>query len=216
MGKDPSTLVAKRLRSLNKPMTRRSALNPSTMFDNVPTLNASSLLENLGAYQNPYLRDVVDTTTSDYDVNSGRVRANQAAQAAQGGTSVGLAMPCARRTPRVSWRGAVRLLRLVCALMRSKPPLGFPVRMLTGDSLLVRSTLRRRSRWRRLSNRLRPRKSQLLAALGGQQQAQDQAEINAPYHAGSTGSGPASGAQSADVHGFDVEHEWNHDEQNVG
>ena len=62
MGKDPSTLVAKTSPLTQQAYDTASALNPSTMFDNVPTLNASSLLENLGAYQNPYLRDVVDTT----------------------------------------------------------------------------------------------------------------------------------------------------------
>lgn len=46
---------------------------------------ASSLLENLSSYMNPATQAMVDTTLADFDVNSGRVRAAQAANAAKAG-----------------------------------------------------------------------------------------------------------------------------------
>jgi hypothetical protein len=48
-------------------------------------VSASSLLQNLDNYMSPYTQKVVDTTLNDFDVNSGRTRATQAASAARNG-----------------------------------------------------------------------------------------------------------------------------------
>ena len=181
MGKDPSTLVAKTSPLTQQAYDTASALNPSTMFDNVPTLNASSLLENLGAYQNPYLKDVVDTTLGDYDVNSGKVRANQAAQAAQGGAFRGS-------------RYALREANTEGELARGRAAAEAGLRsdaFKTAAGLSSQDADRRQSagafnatqalQMAQAKQQAATTQSQLLAALGGQQQAQDQAEINAPY-----------------------------------
>lgn len=52
---------------------------------NAVDASSQSLLDNLSAYQNPYTSQVVDATLSDFDENSGRLRAQQAAQAAKAG-----------------------------------------------------------------------------------------------------------------------------------
>jgi hypothetical protein len=46
---------------------------------------AASLLDNFSAYQNPYNRQVVDTTLADFDQQAGQTRAAQAANAARTG-----------------------------------------------------------------------------------------------------------------------------------
>ena len=180
MGKDPSTLVAKTSPLTQQAYDTASALNPSTMFDNVPTLNASSLLENLGAYQNPYLKDVVDTTLNDYDVNSGKVRALQAAQAAQGGAFRGS-------------RYALREANTEGELARGRAAAEAGLRsdaFNTAAGLSSQDADRRQSagafnatqalQMAQAKQQAATTQSQLLAALGGQQQAQNQAEINAP------------------------------------
>lgn len=48
-------------------------------------VKGESLLDGLQGYINPYMHNVVDNTLSDYDENSGKVRAAQAAQAAGSG-----------------------------------------------------------------------------------------------------------------------------------
>ena len=180
LGNDPSTLVAKTSPLTQQAYDTASALNPSTMFDKVPTLNASSLLENLGAYQNPYLKDVVDTTLGDYDVNSGRVRANQAAQAAQGGAFRGS-------------RYALREANTEGELARGRAAAEAGLRsdaFKTAAGLSSQDADRRQSagafnatqalQMAQAKQQAATTQSQLLAALGGQQQAQNQAEINAP------------------------------------
>lgn len=43
-----------------------------------PTVKAESLLENLDAYKNPFINDVVNTSLADFDQNAGATRAQQA------------------------------------------------------------------------------------------------------------------------------------------
>ena len=50
-----------------------------------PQVTAASLLENLGAYMNPYTRDVVDTTLSGFDRNADQTRAQQSLDMAGSG-----------------------------------------------------------------------------------------------------------------------------------
>ena len=135
----------------------------------------------LEPYQNPYLKDVVDTTLGDYDVNSGRVRANQAAQAAQGGAFRGS-------------RYALREANTEGELARGRAAAEAGLRsdaFKTAAGLSSQDADRRQSagafnatqalQMAQAKQQAATTQSQLLAALGGQQQAQDQAEINAPY-----------------------------------
>ena len=58
------------------------ALMDRTVIDPNERVNARTGASFMGAYQDPYLRDVVDTTLADFDDNAGQLRARQAAQAA--------------------------------------------------------------------------------------------------------------------------------------
>ncbi len=58
------------------------SLMDRTVIDPVERVNARTGASFMDAYQDPYLRDVVDTTLADFDQNAGQLRARQAAQAA--------------------------------------------------------------------------------------------------------------------------------------
>lgn len=55
------------------------------MPNGVERIAGQSLLDNLPAYMNPYLSQVVDTTAADMDTQAGRIRAQQAADMARTG-----------------------------------------------------------------------------------------------------------------------------------
>lgn len=60
--------------------------NPGQFLSgNIERASSQSLLDNLPAYMNPYLSQVVDATLASYDDSTGRQRAALAAQAARGG-----------------------------------------------------------------------------------------------------------------------------------
>lgn len=192
MSKDPSSLIAKTNATQQAGYDLANGIDVAGLYDGIKptahTVNASSLLENLGAYQNPYLKDVVDTTLGDYDVNSGRVRANQAAQAAQGGAFRGS-------------RYALREANTEGELARGRAAADANLRSTAFDKatgLSSQDADRRQQAGMFNANQMSQAdqmalqlaqakqsglttQSQLLAALGGQQQAQTQAEINAPY-----------------------------------
>ena len=192
MGKDPSSLIAKTNATQQAGYDLANGIDVAGLYDGIKptahTVNASSLLENLGAYQNPYLKDVVDTTLNDYDVNSGKVRASQAAQAAQGGAFRGS-------------RYALREANTEGELARGRAAADANLRSTAFDKatgLSSQDADRRQQAGMFNANQMSQAdqmalqlaqakqqaattQSQLLAALGGQQQAQDQAEINAPY-----------------------------------
>jgi hypothetical protein len=58
------------------------ALMDRTVIDPIERVSARTGASFMGAYQDPYMRDVVDTTLADFDENAGQIRARQAAQAA--------------------------------------------------------------------------------------------------------------------------------------
>jgi len=197
MSKDPSTLVAKTNPTQQAGYDLANGIDVGALYSGIDpikaqTVNASSLLENLDAYKNPYINDVVNTTLSDYDVNAGKTRAAQAAQAAQGGAFRGS-------------RYALREANTEGELARGRAAADANLRSSAFDkatSLSSQDADRRQSasifnagqensasqynsdlalRLAQAQQAGATTQSQLLAALGAQQQAQDQAEINAPY-----------------------------------
>lgn len=58
------------------------ALMDRTVIDPIERVNARTGASFMGAYKDPYMKDVVDTTLGDFDENAGQLRARQAAQAA--------------------------------------------------------------------------------------------------------------------------------------
>lgn len=192
MGKDPSTLVAKTSPLTQKAYNTASGIDLSSLYGGINpqahTVGSSSLLDNLGAYQNPYLKDVVDTTLGDYDVNAGKTRAMQAAQAAQGGAFRGSryalreantedALARGRAATEAGLRSqafdTAANLSSQDAARRQQSDMFNAWQMSQADQLALQLAQARQSG--------ATTQSQLLAALGGQQQAQNQAEINAPY-----------------------------------
>lgn len=192
MGKDPSSLIAKTNATQQAGYDLANSIDVGGLYSGInPTahkVEASSLLDNLDAYKNPYLNDVVSTTLGDYDVNAGKTRAMQAAQAAQGGAFRGS-------------RYALREANTEGELARGRAATEAGLRSTAFDkatSLSGQDADRRQqagmfnagqmSQADQLALQLAQAKqsgattqSQLLAALGGQQQAQQQTEINAPY-----------------------------------
>ena len=182
-------------------MAKEAAANPFQTYSSDPSkfvaqmnptqLNAMGPL-NIDQYKNPYINDVVNTTLSDYDVNAGKTRAAQAAQAAQGGAFRGS-------------RYALREANTEGELARGRAAADANLRSSAFDkatSLSSQDADRRQSasifnagqenstsqynsdlalRLAQAQQAGATTQSQLLAALGAQQQAQDQAEINAPY-----------------------------------
>ena len=192
MGKDPSSLIAKTNATQQAGYDLANGIDVAGLYDGIKptahTVNASSLLENLDAYKNPYLNDVVNTTLGDYDVNAGKTRAAQAAQAAMGGAFRGS-------------RYALREANTEGELARGRAAADANLRSTAFDKatgLSSQDADRRQQAGMFNANQMSQAdqmalqlaqakqqaattQSQLLAALGGQQQAQDQAEINAPY-----------------------------------
>ena len=192
MGKDPSSLIAKTNATQQAGYDLANGIDVAGLYDGIKptahTVNASSLLENLDAYKNPYLNDVVNTTLGDYDVNAGKTRAAQAAQAAMGGAFRGS-------------RYALREANTEGELARGRAAADANLRSTAFDKatgLSSQDADRRQQAGMFNANQMSQAdqmalqlaqakqqaattQSQLLAALGGQQRAQDQAEINAPY-----------------------------------